>query len=133
VTWASGSDVVALTGHPADDELLAQAQSLIELVIGRTEDTATAEITARDLDWLRRATAYQAVWMAGQPDLYTRLDVTQLAQDGMAATFRDGALVLSPLAQSALKRLSWGQGGTRSVTVEPFAPMVQTRTRWRPL
>jgi hypothetical protein len=126
MSWATGQDVVTLTGHPADEEKLAQAQSLIELAIGRTEDTATVEISARDLVWLKRAVAYQSTWMAGQSDLFTRLDVTQLAQDGMSATFKDGALVISPLAKTALKRLSW-MGGTRSIAIEPHQPKVQLR------
>ena len=124
--WATGADVTTLTGRPADDEMIAQAQAMIELAIGRTETTGSAEMTARDLDWLRRAVAYQAVWMAGQPDLYTRLDVSMLAQDGMSTTFKGGALVYSPLAKAALKKLSW-TGGTRSIAVEPFCPPVQRR------
>lgn len=129
MTWATGADVVALTGAPADDVILAQAQALVELAIGRTEAMGTAEMTARDLDWLKKATAYQAAWIAGQPDLFTRMDVKSLAQDGMAATFNDGSLVYAPLTTRVLRNLSW-RGTSRSVSVEPFCP---TPTRRYPI
>ena len=128
MSWATGADVAALTGTPADDEKLAQAQAqaLVELHVGRTEALATAELSDRDLDWLRRGVAYQSAWIAGQPDLFTRLDVRQLAQDGMSTTFAPDGLVLAPLARQVLRRLSW-MGGTRSITVEPHRPRVPVR------
>jgi hypothetical protein len=138
MTWASESDVVTLTGSPADAVKLAQAQATIELAIGRTEAKGTAEMTARDLDWLRRAVAYQAAWMAGQPDLFQRLEVKSLSQDGMSATFKGDALVLAPNAKRAIRNLSW-LGSTRSVSVEPFCPTPARRLvdyenePWRPL
>lgn len=124
--WATGADVVTLTGHPADDEKIAIAQTHIELFVGRTEDTATAELSARDLAWLKRAVAYQAVWLAGQADINTRLDVSQLSQDGMQAAFKGDGLVLAPLARRAIRQLSW-KGGTRSISAEPFCPPVAPR------
>lgn len=124
MAWATGADVVTLTGHPADDEKIAIAQILIEMFVGRTEDTA--DIGADDLAWLKRAVAYQAVWLEGQPDLFTRLDVTQLSQDGMQAAFKGDGLVLAPLAKRAIRQLSW-KGGTRSISVEPFQPVVVGR------
>jgi hypothetical protein len=129
MTWASGADVTALTGVPADDVLLNQAQALIELVVGRTEAQATAELSARDLEWLRRGVAYQAAWVAGQPDLFTRLEVQRLAQDGMSADFLSDSLTLAPMARRVLRNLSW-RGATRSTEVEPF---VSTPTRRYPV
>lgn len=126
MAWCTGADVVALTGTPADDEKIAMAQGHIELAIGRTEASAADDLSARDLDWLRRAVSYQAAWLEGQADINTRLDVTQLAQDGMQATFAGDGLILAPLAKRALKRLSW-RGGTRSIAVEPFNPTVIPR------
>lgn len=122
MTWATEADVVTITGSPADSQKLAQAQGMIELAVGRTETLATAELNTRDLEWLKRAVAYQAAWLAGQHDIHTRLSVTQLAQDGMAATFGEDSLTLAPLAKRAIGNLSWMTAGTRSVTVEPFCP-----------
>lgn len=124
--WATGADVVALTGSPANEELLAMAQAHIELAIGRTEALSTAEMSVRDLEWLRRAVAYQAAWLVGQADINTRLDVSQLAQDGMQATFKEDSLILAPLAKLALGRLSW-RGRGRSISVQPFNPTVIPR------
>lgn len=125
--WATTGDVNTLVGTPVADDELARAQALIELAIGRTEALATAELSTRDLEWLRRAVAYQAVWMKGQADLFTRLDVQSLSQDGLSATFSDGSLVYGPLTQRAIRKLSW-MGGTRSISVEPFCPT--PRRRW---
>lgn len=126
MSWATPADVVSLTGSPADEVLLGQAQALIEMKIGRTEETATAEMTPRDLEWLRRAVAYQASWMAGSPDLFQRLDVTQLTQDGMQATFRGDGQIYAPLAKKACRQLSW-LGSSKSVPIEPFQPDVTFR------
>lgn len=125
--WATTADVNSLTGTPVPEDTLAQAQALVELAIGRTEALATAEMTPRDLEWLRRAVAYQAVWVQGQSDLFTRLDVRALSQDGMSATFSDGTLVYGPLTKRAIRKLSW-MSGTRSIPVEPFTPT--PRRRW---
>ena len=124
--WATGADVVALTGTPANEEKLQIAQAHIELAISRTEALAQDDLSSRDLEWLRRAVAYQAAWLEGQADINTRLDVVQLAQDGMQATFKGDALILAPLAKMALRKLSW-MGGHLSISVQPFNPTIVRR------
>ena len=116
--WATAEDAVTLTGTPVAEDDVVRAQAAVELAVGRTEAEASAEITPRDLEWLRRAVAYQAVWMTRQPDLFRRLEVRQLAQDGMSATFTGSALVLAPWTRRALAKLS-RRGDIHSVTVEP--------------
>jgi len=127
MSWATTTDVNNLTGTPVAEDVVTRAQALIELKIGRTEALATAEMSARDLEWLRRAVAYQAAWLPGQADLNTRLDVTQLSQDGLSTVFAPDAIVYAPLAIRALKKLSW-MSGTRSIAVDPFVPT--PRRRW---
>lgn len=126
MAWCTGADVVALTGKPADEEKIQIAQAHIELFVGRTEALATAELSTKDLEWLRRAVAYQAVWLEGQADIDTRLNVIQMAQDGQQATLVGDALVLAPLAKMAIRKLSW-MGRNRSISVEPFCPRVERR------
>jgi hypothetical protein len=126
MSWATGADVVALTGKPADEEKIQIAQAHIELFIGRTEALGSAEMNARDLEWLKRAVAYQATWLEGQADIDTRLNLTQMAQDGQQATFQGDALVLAPLAKLAIGKLSW-MGRNRSISVEPFCPTIVAR------
>jgi hypothetical protein len=64
--------------------------------------------------------------MEGQPDLFTRMNVKQLGQDGLSATLSGDALTLAPLAHKALNRLSW-MGGTKSIPLEPFQPTKHRR------
>lgn len=111
--WASDADVTEITGATVTPAQLAQAQTAIETVTGRTAE-ATARIGPRDLRWLKRAVAYQAVWMADQPDLFTRSTTTgPTIQDGAHVNLTADGQILAPLARRALKRLSWR--GNRSV------------------
>lgn len=123
--WAQASDVMTATGATVTDAQIVQAQAVIELRVGRTfattlaNDGVTSKLRASALHWLSMAVAYQAAWMAAQPDLFTRSDIEGISQDGVVATFRgaDG-LTLAPLAKRALKRLKWR--GPRSVQVESY-------------
>jgi hypothetical protein len=115
MAWASAVDVYALTGATVTDAQVDQATSVIELTSGgRMARLDPAYLSERNLDWLRRAVAYQAAWIASQPDYFTRMDVSSMTQDGIAAAFRPDGLILSPLARRCLKRLSWR--GVRTMT-----------------
>jgi hypothetical protein len=112
--WCTAADVVAYTGATVTDAVIGQASSMIDLHIGRTyyelvsnPDGGQLKVGRRDRQWLTQACAYQAAWMAGQPDIYQRLDLTQVALDHRSLSMRDPALTLAPLARKALKRVSW--------------------------
>jgi hypothetical protein len=114
--WCTAADVLNFTGQTVTDDQALQGQALIELVqgfVGGLPDDVW--VSPRDLEWLKRASAYETVWMLAQPDLFSRMDFVALAQDGESSTLRDSALYLAPLARMAIKRLSWK--GTRSITV----------------
>lgn len=112
--WASVADVAEITGAGVTDAQLRQAQMQVELRVGRTSD-ATG-IGARDLRWLKRAVAYQAVWAAAQPDLLTRSETTgAVIQDGIHVDQSAQAQQMAPLAMTALRRLSWR--GNRAIVV----------------
>ena len=107
MTWASAADVLALTGETVTDPQVAMAQGIVELFAGTDED-ADADQSARALKCLKRAVAYQAGWMNTQIDLFARLEVTTLSQDGVSlqpATV--DAQLLAPLAGRWLDRLPW--------------------------
>jgi hypothetical protein len=106
-TWATTADVLSLTGKAVTDAQLEQANAVIELRTSRIYTIALTTTGSRDVEWLRRACAYQVAWQLSQPDLYGRLDVSQVGQEGRAIALKDHALVLAPLARQALLRVSW--------------------------
>lgn len=120
MTWCTVQDVQQLTGKTVTDEDVQQATGIIEMTSGgRVASMDPTTVTARNLDWLRRAVAYQAAFMVEYPDYFSRMDVSAFTQDGTSATIRPDGLVLSPLARRCLKRLSWR--GVRTVTARPGA------------
>lgn len=118
--WASPTDVDEIAGVTATDAEVKLAQAVIETVVGRTSDEATARFSARDLSWLKRAVAYQTAWMTAQPDLLTRTETDSQTQDGAHQTYRPDSHVLAPLARRALKKLSWMR--SRSLQVGTRGP-----------
>ncbi len=122
MTWADAGFTLAITGVTVSPEQLAQAQGVIDLTSGTTEDAAVdLALRPRDLRYLRMAVAYQAAWMSTQIDLFARTEVSSLNQDGLQMTpGHADALLLAPLARRALHRLSWRR--TRSVSVRGTDP-----------
>lgn len=121
--WATAADCAGITSITPDDATLALAQSTVEDAVNRTPD-ADESFTTRDLNWLKKAVAYQAAWIPSQPGLLARVGTTGISQDGLNATYGSRAdLLLSPLAQRALKNLTWM--GSRSIHVrnrDPYLP-----------
>jgi hypothetical protein len=105
--WATTSDVLSLTGQATTQTLLDQANGVIELHAGKVYTLAAANTGSRDIEWMRRACAYQCVWMMSQPDMFTRLDLNAVNQEGRAVGLKEYTLVLAPLAKRALNRVSW--------------------------
>ncbi|KPM55738.1 hypothetical protein ACG83_10695 [Frankia sp. R43] len=107
--WAEASYTEQITGVTVTDGQLTQAQAVIDLYSGTTEEAAAdLAVRPRDVRHLRMAVAYQAAWMASQVDVFSRTDVTSLDQDGLrAAPASADAWLLAPLADRALRRLSW--------------------------
>lgn len=122
--WASTQDVKDITGSVVSAQQLAQAQASVEMFCNRIWDDSD-RIRARDLYWLRYAVAYQAAWEAGQYDLNTRLDTTNVQQDGVVGTLPEKAVILGPRAKQALQRVSW----MRSRTVHIRSPFVDRGDR----
>lgn len=109
--WASAQDVITATGVTVTEQQLAQAQADIEVFTNRIFSD-TARLRTRDLHWLGQAVARQAAWLAGQFGLETRLDATQIQQDGVTTTLKDDGLTLAPMAARALRRVSWMKSRT---------------------
>lgn len=130
--WATAADVLAVTGSspiaapPATstgDGTLALAQSMIEDHVNRTP-AADGGMRTRDLYWLKKAVAWQTVWLPSQPGVLSRVGTTGVSQDGLNATYNSAAdILVAPLAQRALKNLSWM--GTRSLRIGSRRPRIQ--------
>ncbi|MFE4671112.1 hypothetical protein [Streptomyces sp. NPDC056723] len=116
--WTTSQQVIDITGVTVTDAQLGQAQASIEMFSNRIYPD-TPKIRARDLHWLGQAVAYQAAWEAGQFDLATRMDASQVQQDGIVATLDDRAMSLGPRAKQALQRCSWMRSRTLHVR-SPF-------------
>lgn len=113
-TWATEGDVASLTGVVVDSTQISQANAVIELHSGRlyslstlTNPNGVTNTGPRDTEWMRRACAYQAAWMASQPDMFSRLDLNAVTQEGRAVGLKEYTLTLAPLARKALQRVSW--------------------------
>jgi hypothetical protein len=118
--WCVLGDVVSITGVAVDQQTLNLARDAIELATGAIENVARQYLSRRDYYWLRQGVAYQAVWLAAQPDYLTRDDVANFSQDGaMIIGATPDRIRLAPLARSACRRLSWK--GTRSIA--PRVPL----------
>lgn len=113
--WATAAEVLALTGQTVTDAQITAANGLIDTFANVT-DLARDNLSARDLRLLSKATGYQAVWMAAQVDVLTRVDVKRIQQDAMdVVPGNDDAMFLAPLAKRCLDRLSWRK--SRSVRI----------------
>lgn len=105
--WASLGDVRALIGQDVDAVSLLAAQGIIDSISNRTPGVS-ASMVSRDVIWLQRAVCYQAAWMQGQPDLFTRSSMTEVSQDGVMGKYASQAsLYLAPLAERCLRNVSW--------------------------
>jgi hypothetical protein len=101
-------DVWTITGYEVDENILAQAQAIVESFVGRLEVEVT---NAVDLMILGRATAYQAAYISNNPGrIFEQAAVSQIGQFGQLVTFRsddEASPFVAPLAKLACKKLSW--------------------------
>ena len=106
--WATANDVADLTDVEVDAKAVRRAVSTLETITGLIEAVDRPDITDRDRHWLKLMTCYQAAFMADNPDLFSRADVTSAGQDGESANFRNvDSHLFAPLARKAYRRLSW--------------------------
>lgn len=124
MAWATIEDVKAVTDRDVTDATRNLAALSIELHTGLIEDVPRADMSDRDLYWLRQATCFQAAWLLSQPDYLERLAVTSASQDGQSANAGNADwLTLAPLTRKALRRLTW-RSGMRSIA-QPVTPRVR--------
>ena len=118
MSWSTPAEASNITGDVIEQTHLDQAQALLEIFVGVTED-ALPNLKPRDIRLLKKMEAYQAAWMIKQVDLTGRSDVTLVDQDGLSYSKGDDDMhVMAPLAKRAYKRLSWN----RTRTLDPLSP-----------
>jgi hypothetical protein len=113
--WATTADVMTYTGVAVVEQDVTEAQGVIDVYAGVTEE-ARSNLKSRDIRLLKQAVCYQAAWAAGQQDVFSRVDVSNVNQDGMQFTVTEpDAMIIAPLAKRCLDRLTWRK--SRSVNV----------------
>jgi hypothetical protein len=106
--WAAPSDVDAVVGLTVDNAAIDKATSTLETITGLIAAVDRPDITDRDRHFLKLMTCYQVAFMADNPDLFSRNDVTSASQDGESANYRNvDSHLFAPLARKAYRRLSW--------------------------
>lgn len=106
--WATPTDVDGVVGLTVDLAAISRATSTLETITGLIESIDRPDITDRDRHFLKLMTCYQVAFMADNPDLFSRNDVTSASQDGESASFRNvDSHLFAPLARKAYRRLSW--------------------------
>lgn len=139
VKWATVEQIAEITGITVTDVQRGVAVRSLEVLVGLIEEVDRPDISDRDRYFLKLATAYQAAFIADNPDLFSRADVTSAGQDGESATFRNvDAHILAPLARKAIRRLLWRgltRPGDRRVTAPAnvLSEEYDDSLAWRPL
>lgn len=106
--WATVDDVDSVVGLTVDVKAISRATSTLETITGLIEAVPRPDVTDRDKHFLKLMTCYQVAFMAENPDLFSRADVTNASQDGESASYRNvDSHLFSPLARKAYRRLSW--------------------------
>lgn len=106
--WATVDDVDSVVGLTVDAKAISRATSTLETITGLIEAVPRPDVTDRDKHFLKLMTCYQVAFMAENPDLFTRADVTSASQDGEGANYRNvDSHLFAPLARKAYRRLSW--------------------------
>jgi hypothetical protein len=114
-TWATTDDVQDITGIECTAAELAIGEESLAPYINRSPE-ASAGMSSRDLYWLKRAVAWQTVWIPGQPGYATRMTSGSWSQDGESVTHRSASEELvAPLAARSLRNLSWKGGRTTRI------------------
>lgn len=117
--------VTELTGYTVNEDMLSQAQGIMEIIVGRVEEDI---FNANDLAIMGRATAYQAAYMTKNYEtVYEQVAVTMMGQTDGTISLDVSMLspYVAPLALLATRNLSWRKGrSVRTGAIHGAAPLV---------
>lgn len=106
--FVTTTQVKTITGKTVNAGLVERAQYAIEAYVGKFE--ADVEDT-RDIEILKRATAYQAAYMLNNEDIvFEQMAVSTTMQNDASTTFKPGDKVspfIAPLAVMMCDKLSF--------------------------
>lgn len=107
MSWATVAETLSYTGITVSTDNITAAQFMVELFADVTEE-ADANISTKNARLLKMAVAYQAAWLTEHPDVFTNIDITNMAEDGIAfSNAHANSGLLAPMAKRAISRLSW--------------------------
>jgi hypothetical protein len=111
--FATQEEVIELTNKTVNEDLIFRAQNVIEIFIGKFENDIE---DANDLELLKRATAYQSVYMVNNEDIvFEQIKASTILQNDSSTTFKqtdEFSPWISPLAVMACKKLSFYRSRT---------------------
>lgn len=106
--FVTTTQVKTITGKVVNAGLVERAQYALEAYVGKFE----ADVTdTRDLEILKRATAYQAAYMLNNEDIvFEQMSVSTTMQNEASTTFKSGDKVspfIAPMAVMMCDKLSF--------------------------
>lgn len=112
--FTTTTEVKTITNKVVSAGLIERAQYAIEAYIGKFEDEIT---DSKDLEILKRATAYQTAYMLNNEDIvFEQMAVSTTMQNDSSTTFKQGDSVspfIAPMAVMMCEKLSFVR--TRSI------------------
>jgi hypothetical protein len=105
-----------------------KAQAIVEVFAGRTEALITLP---RDREWMKYAISWQVAYLDQDPKgVYEQSNVQSVRQNDTTIDFGDKNYALAPLAEQAIKRLSWQRSKTIDTRPwhERFVPVYEWET-----
>lgn len=106
--FVTTTQVKTITGKVVNASLVERAQYVIEAYVGKLE----ADITnTRDIELLKRATAYQTAYMLNNEDIvFEQMAVSTTGQNDAYTTFKPGDTIspfIAPMAVMVCSKLSF--------------------------
>lgn len=123
--FTTTTEVKTITGKIVNAGLIERAQYAIEAYIGKFENEV---LNTRDLEILKRATAYQSAYMLNNEDIvFEQMAVSTTLQNDASTTFKPGDTVspfIAPMAVMMCAKLSFVK--TRSIKTGRHEPTNQS-------
>lgn len=121
--FTTTTEVKTITNKVVSAGLIERAQYAIEAYIGKFEDEIT---DSKDLEILKRATAYQTAYMLNNEDIvFEQMAVSTTMQNDSSTTFKQGDSVspfIAPMAVMMCEKLSFVR--TRSIKTGKIASQI---------